>query len=149
MSLSPSSASTTRLPLGMTAFAIFLLFGAGLASLAGATLLWRGTVLDRMWVVNPRAYNHLSSYGKAIGIPFLLLGITLAFSGAGWLKRRVWGWRLAIVIIVTQVLANFVTALMGRVTKGLVGVIISGALFIYLLHPRVKSAFMFPEPQQK
>jgi hypothetical protein len=94
----------------MTAFGIFLLFGAGLASLAGTTLLWRGTVLDRMWAVNPRAYSHLSPYGKTIGIPFLQLGITLAFSGAGLLKRRVWGWRLAIVIIVTQVLANFVTA---------------------------------------
>jgi hypothetical protein len=141
MSLSSSSASITRLPRGMTAFGIFLLFGAGLASLAGTTLLWRGTVLDRMWIVNPRAYNHLSPYGKTIGIPFLLLGITLAFSGAGWLKRRVWGWRLAIVIIVTQVLANFVTALMGGVTKGLVGAVISGALLVYLLRPAVRATF--------
>jgi hypothetical protein len=141
MSLSSSSASITRLPLGMTAFGIFLLFGASLASLAGTTLLWRGTVLDRMWVVNPLAYNHLSSYGKAIGIPFLLLGITLAFSGAGWFKRRVWGWRLAIVTIVTQVLANFVTALMGGVTKGLVGAIISGGLLLYLLRPAVGATF--------
>ena len=125
----------------MTAFGIFLLFGAALASLAGTTLLWRGTVLDGMWAVNPRAYNHLSPYGKTIGIPFLLLGITLAFSGVGWIKRRVWGWRLAIVIIVTQVLANFVTAMMGVVTKGMVGVIISGALLVYLLRPQVRAAF--------
>ena len=125
----------------MTAFGIFLLFGAALASLAGTTLLWRGTVLDRMWALNPRAYNHLSPYGKTIGIPFLLLGITLAFSGVGWIKRRVWGWRLAIVIIVTQVLANFVTAMMGVVTKGMVGVIISGALLVYLLRPQVRAAF--------
>ncbi len=141
MSLSSSTATITRLPRSMIAFGVFLLFGAGLASLAGTTLLWRGTVLDRMWAVNPRAYNHLSPYGKAVGIPFLLLGITLAISGAGWLKRRVWGWRMAIVIIVTQVLANFVTALMGGVTKGLVGAIISGALLFYLLRPQVRAAF--------
>ena len=149
MSLSPSSTSITRLPRGMTALGIFLLFGAALASLAGTTLLWRGTVLDRMWAVNPRAYNQLAPYGKTIGIPFLLLGIVLAFSGIGWLKRRVWGWRLAVLIIVTQVLGNFVTALLGGVTKGMVGVIISGALFIYLFRPKVKSAFMSPESQQK
>lgn len=120
-----------------------------MAFLAGTTLVWRGTVLDRMWAVNPRAYNLLAPYGKTVGIPFLLLGIVLAFSGIGWLKRRAWGWRLAAVIIVTQILGHFVTALMGNVTKGMLGVIISGALFIYLLRPKVKSAFMFLESQQK
>jgi hypothetical protein len=148
--MQPSSSSdTTRLPRGLTAIGIFLLLGAVMAFLAGTTLVWRGTVLDRMWEVNPRAYNLLAPYGKTIGIPFLLLGIVLTFSGVGWLKRRAWGWRMAAVIVVTQVLGNFVTALMGDITKGMVGVIISGALFIYLLRPKVKSAFMSPEPQQK
>ena len=54
----------------MTAIGI----GAITASLAGATLLWRGTPLDRMWVLNVRAYNQLTRLGRAIGIPFLLLG---------------------------------------------------------------------------
>jgi Na+-translocating ferredoxin:NAD+ oxidoreductase RnfD subunit len=98
-------------------------------------------MLGRMWEVNPRAYTQLAPYGKTVGIPFLLLGITLAFSGVGWLKRRAWGWRLAVVIIVTQVLANFLTALMGGVTKGLVGAIISGALLFYLLRPAVRATF--------
>jgi hypothetical protein len=143
--MQPSSSSdTTRLPRGLTAIGIFLLLGAVMAFLAGTTLVWRGTVLDRMWEVNPRAYNLLAPYGKTIGIPFLLLGIVLTFSGVGWLKRRAWGWRMAAVIVVTQVLGNFVTALMGDITKGMVGVIISGALFIYLLRPKVKSAFMSP-----
>lgn len=143
------SSEATRPPRGLTAIGIFLLLGAGMAFLAGTTLVWRGTFLDRIWALNPRAYNLLAPYGKTIGIPFLLLGIILAFSGVGLLKRRVWGWRLALVIIVTQVLGNFVTALMGDITKGTVGVIISGGLFIYLLRPRVKSAFIFPESQQK
>jgi hypothetical protein len=120
---------------------IFFLFGALMATLAGVTLVWRGTALDGMWALNPRAYNQLAPYGKNLGIPFLLLGITLAISGVCWFKRRVWGWRLAVVIIVTQVLANFVTALMGGVTKGTVGVIISGALLSYLLRPQVRAAF--------
>jgi hypothetical protein len=82
---------------------------------AGTSLVWPGKILDRMWEVNPRAYNQLAPCGKTAGIPFVLLGITLAFSGVGWFKRRVWGWRLVVIIIVTQVLANFVTALMGGV----------------------------------
>ena len=45
------------------------------------------------------------------------------------------------MIIVTQVLANFVTALMGGVTKGLVGAIISGALLVDLFRPAVRATF--------
>jgi hypothetical protein len=82
-------------PRGKTAIGIFLLFGAVMASLAGATLLWRGTALDRMWTLNPRAYKELAPLGKLVGIPFLMLGVLLAvaawvgsnavFEGGGWL----------------------------------------------------------------
>jgi hypothetical protein len=141
MSFASSSASMTRSPQGAAAVGVFLLIGAVMAFLAGTSLVWPGKILGHMWELNPHAYTQLAPYGKTVGIPFLLLGITLAFSGVGWLKRRVWGWRLAVIIIVTQVLANFVTALMGGVTKGLVGTIISGALLVYLLRPAVRATF--------
>jgi hypothetical protein len=78
------------------------------ASLAGTTLLWRGTVLERMWTLNPTVYKQLVPFGAAAGILFLLLGVALAVAGAGWFKRRLWGWRLAVAIIATQVLADLV-----------------------------------------
>jgi hypothetical protein len=131
----------TRSPHGLTAIGVFLFFGAVMAFLAGMTLGWRGTALDRMWALNPRAYSELAPYGKTIGIPFLLLGITLAIAGVGWLNRRVWGWRLAVAIIATQVVGDFVNALMGDVVRGLVGFSIAGALLVYLLSARVKAAF--------
>jgi hypothetical protein len=93
----------TRPPRGLTAFGLFLLFGAVMAFLAGMTLGWRGTALDRIWTLNLRAYSELAPYGKTIGILFLLLGITLAVAGVAWLNRRIWGWRLAVAIIATQV----------------------------------------------
>ena len=125
----------------MLAIGIFLIFGAFVASLAGTTLVWRGTVLGRIWALNPRAYGQLVPYGKTIGIPFVLLGFVLALSGVGWLKRCVWGWRLTVILIVTQVFVNFVTALMGGVTKGMAGVFISGALLVYLLRPKARAEF--------
>ncbi len=131
-----------RFSYGMRAIGIFLLFGASMAFLAGTTLTWQGTWLDRIWILNPQAYKQLVAYGKMCGIPFLLLGLAMVIAGVAWLKRRVWGWRMAVFIIATQVLGDLVNALMGDIFKGLAGFIIAGAFLVYLLSGRVRTAFV-------
>src|SRR6266852_1745574 len=96
----------TKSPRGINAVGIFLFYGSIMATLAGITLLWPGTVLDRMWVLNASAYKRLAPFGVTVGIPFLLLGATLMIAGAGWFIRRSWGWWLAVAIITTQVLGD-------------------------------------------
>jgi hypothetical protein len=126
---------------GITAMGIFLFFGATMASLAGVTLIWRGTILDQMWAINAPAYRQLAPFGKTVGIPLLLLGATMAVAGTAWFKRRVWGWRLAVAIIATQVFGDLVNAFMGDLVRGGVGFVIAGALLVYLLRPQVRCAF--------
>jgi Domain of unknown function (DUF4118) len=53
----------------MTAIGVFLFFVAVMASLAGATLIWRRTFLDHMWVLNAPAYKQLSPLGEKVGVP--------------------------------------------------------------------------------
>ncbi len=132
----------TKSPKGIIAVGIFLFFAAIMASLAGTTLVWRGTTLDRLWTLNPRAYKELAPHGKAAGIPFVFLGVTLVVAGMGWFKRRLWGWRLAVSIIAVQVLGDLVNAFMGDLVRGGVGFVIGGALLVYLLRPQVKCAFV-------
>jgi hypothetical protein len=60
-------------PRGMTAIGVFLLFGSVMAFIAGASLVKRGTALDRMWALNPHAYDELAPLGKAAGLLFLSL----------------------------------------------------------------------------
>ena len=132
---------TTESPRGKTAMGIFLLFGAAMASLAGATLVWRGSAFDRMWTLNLRAYRELAPLGKVVGIPFLVLGVTLAIACVGWFKRRLWGWRLTVGIIAVQCLGDLVNAFLGDLVRGGIGFIIAGALLIYLLRPEVRGAF--------
>src|SRR2546428_11818377 len=79
---------------GITAMGIFLFFGAAMASLAGVTLIWRGTILDRMWAINAPANRRLAPFGKTVGIALLLLGATLVGAATGWFGHRLWGWRL-------------------------------------------------------
>src|SRR6266571_1722012 len=123
----------TESPRGIAAVGIFLFLGALMAFLAGTTLIWRGTALDRLWVLNAPAYKQLAPFGTTAGALFLLLGTTLTAAGLGWLRRRIWGLRLAVVIIGAQVLGNIV--------RGGAGSAIAVALLIYLLRPKVRAAF--------
>ena len=100
-----------RKPGGFNAIGIFLFFGAVVAGLAAITLLWRGTPLDRLWVLNQMAYKRLVPMGRAVGILFLLLSGALTTAGIGWFRRRPWGWKLAVVIIATQVVGISLTVL--------------------------------------
>jgi hypothetical protein len=140
--MNPASDSSEKTsPRGMTAIGIFLLFGTVTAFLAGTTLLWRGTFLDGIWVLNPRAYDELAPLGKTVGLLFLSLAVGLALAATGWLKRRRWGWQLAVAIIGIQVLGDFVNIFFGHAVQGLVGVTIAGALLLYITRPYVRTTF--------
>jgi hypothetical protein len=126
---------------GFTAMGIFLFFGATMASLAAITLLWKGTALDGVWALNPTAYKELAPLGGSVGILFLLLGATLTMAGIGWFRHRLWGWRLAITIIATQVLGDVVNFFRGDFLRGGIGTIIAGGLLLFLLRPKTRAAF--------
>lgn len=126
---------------GFTAIGIFLFFGATMASLAAITLIWRGTALDRIWALNPIAYKRLAPMGVTVGILFLLLGAALTAAGTGWFRHRLWGWRLAVVVVAIQVLGDIVNLLRGDWLRGGTGVIIAGALLLVLLQPKMRARF--------
>jgi len=110
----------------------FLFFGAAMAGIAGFTLTWRGTVLDRIWLLNAPAFKRLAPLGGFVGIPFLLLALVLAIAGKGWFLRRRWGWVLAVGIIATQIAGDLVNAAMGDLVRGGAGLLIAGGLLLYL-----------------
>jgi hypothetical protein len=122
----------------MKAIGVFLVFGGVLACAAGISLTRPGTVLERMWALNSRAFQELAPLGPSVGLLFLVLAVALMLAGAGWLKRRRWGWQLAVAIIGTQVLGNCIQIFPGRVTEGIVGVTIAGALLFYITRGRVR-----------
>jgi hypothetical protein len=141
----PSSVEATvrgQSPWAMTAIGVFLFFGAVMASLAGTTLIWRGTFLDHMWVLNAPACRQLAPFGEKVGVPFLVLSAALAAAGVGWFGRRLWGWRLAVVIVAMQVLGDLASIFIGHFVRGAAGVAIASALLLYLLRPAVRGAFV-------
>ena len=128
-------------PAGITAIGVFWFFGAVMASYACVTLLWPGTVLDRLWKLNSSAHVDLLLMGPAIGILFLVLCAVLVAAGIGWIRRRAWGWTLGVVLLGTQVTGDLLSAAMGEYLRGGTGVLIAGSLLFYLFRPRVKQFF--------
>jgi hypothetical protein len=126
---------------GFIAMGVFLSFGAVMASLAAITLLWRGTPLDRVWALNPTAYQQLAPFGRVVGVLFMVLGVALLTAGIGWFRRRLWGWRLAGAIIATQVLGDVINCVRCDWLHGGTGVVIASALLLFLLQPKVRAGF--------
>lgn len=129
-------------PPGFSAIGVFIFFGAVMSALAAVTLLWQGTTLDHLWSLNPDAHRLLAPLGAEVGIPFLMLAAALTAAGVGWFRHRLWGWRLAVAIIATQLLGDIVNIVRGDVLRGAIGAIIAGALLLYLFRVKTRAAFV-------
>ena len=97
--------------------------------------------MDRVWTANPEAYAKLLPLGRKAGILFLLLGSILAAAAVGWIRRRYWGWLLAVLVIASQVLGDVINFAMGNFLRGGIGIVIAGGLLAYLLSPSVGMEF--------
>jgi hypothetical protein len=128
-------------PRGWLAIGIFLIWGAAMATFAGVTLIFPGTFLDRAWALNPVGHAGLTARGRWVGFLFPLLGLTLAAAGMGWLKRRRWGWVLAILLIGGNAAGDLVRLASGAWAAGTVGVLMAGALLVYMTRPGMRHFF--------
>ena len=57
------------------------------------------------------------------------------------LKRCLWGWRLTVAIIATQVLGGLVNLFRGRIIEGATGVIVASVVLFYLLRRKIRAVF--------
>ena len=113
---------------GSPLLASFLFWGAAMATLTGVTLVWRGTILDHIWSLNPRAYSQLGPIGYKAGILTLVVAASQAIASVGWFRQRHSAWSLAVAIIGTQIAGDFVNLFLGRVIEGSIGVAAAGGL---------------------
>jgi hypothetical protein len=125
----------------ITAIGLFLVFGSSMAALAGTMLIWPGTRLDRLWSLNETAHAELRKAESYLGPLFWALSITLVGTAVGWFRQRVWAFRLTVAIVGTQVAGDLVNMARGDFVRGGVGVLIAGALLLYLLGSNIRTAF--------
>ncbi len=112
-----------------------------MATYAALTLAYPGTPLDMLWALNKRGHEGLATLGRVAAVPFVALSVALACAAVGWFRRRYWGWVLGVTIIGINMAGDFGQLIIGERLKGVVGVVIAGALLIYMLRPRTRNYF--------
>ena len=129
-------------PAGFAIIGAFFCFAALVAAFAAVTLFCPGTPLDYAWALNRPAYVALAALGRMVAVPFAVLSIVLFLAGLGWFRRQYWGWLLGTSVIATNLVADFIHALLGDWLRSGVGIIIAGLLLFYLTRSAVRTYFL-------
>ena len=133
--------SENQRPRGFVPIGLFFVFGATMAAYAAITLVWPGTALDALWVLNKRGHEGLATMGRIAAAGFAVLSLALACAALGWFRRRRWGWVLGLTIIAINMAGDLGQLFIGERWKGAVGVVIAGAVLGYMLRQRVRNYF--------
>src|SRR5581483_4504556 len=108
--------------------AIFWVFAACMAALAGITLVWRGTMLDKVWALNKPAYAVLSPIAGVVGPLFLVLSAIMVSITMGWLRRKFWFLWLMFIVLCSQIICNILYLLRDDFLRKIASVVIASFL---------------------
>jgi len=121
-----------RRPAGITALSLFFVFGAVMSGATAVMLATPGGPLDPVWRIRPAAREELAPLG-GWGV-LLMATVSLACVAAAvglWTGRRA-GYRLAAVLLVTNLLGDLANAIVRGDPRTLIGVPIVAVLLWYL-----------------
>lgn len=77
--------------------AAFLFAAAAIAAVVAASLLFPGTLLDRLWDIDKPGAAAVRALGRIAAILLLLLGAATFAAALALLQRRNWAWWFAVV----------------------------------------------------
>ena len=119
----------------------FFVFATLMCTVAAWSLLDPSGPAVRIWKLKPDQYHQLLAIGPIAGFGFLLLAIIMAVTSIGCFAGKIWGWRLAVIVIGINALGDGVRALSGEIVEGLVGLAIAGSVLWLLFKPRFRRVF--------
>ena len=135
-----TTASEAR-PVGVTALSIFFWAGAVISFIAAVSLLFSGSLLEPMWRLNPRAREGFAGIG---GWAILLMGavsVACAIAAAGLWRGARWGYWVALVLLVINLIGDTTNVLLGTEPRAAVGIPIVLAILVFLLSRRARKFF--------
>lgn len=125
----------------MIALSSFFALGAAIASVTGIALLLPDRGVEVLWWINPQAHVAFLSMGFwALPLMFVVAGACAVCAVGLWIRAR-WGHRLALVLLVANLIGDVTNALLRGDLRTLIGLPIAGGLVAYLLSAKVRGRF--------
>jgi hypothetical protein len=97
-----------------------------------ALLLFPGTALDELWRLNPDAHAVFQAIGGWSIAIMLLVGTACLIAASGLWRGTLWGTRVAILILVVNMIGDLSNALLNYDFRTLIGLPIAAAMIVYL-----------------
>lgn len=112
--------------------ASFFAFGVTTCVLTIALLLFPGTALDAVWRLNPDAQVAFQSIGHWSIAIMLAVGTACCLAAVGLWRGALWGTRVAIIILIVNMIGDLSNALLNYDFRTLIGLPIAAAMIVYL-----------------
>jgi hypothetical protein len=125
-----------RRPVGISVLSFFFLFGVLASGLTTLILLVPGTPMDVLWGLNPRAREGLLPLGRAGVVLMGAVCLSCAAAATGLWRRRPWGFWIAVVVLVMNLVGDAINSLASSDWRILIGVPIAGLMILYLFGRR-------------
>ena len=132
---SPGKAlSPPHLPFGIKLLSAFFAFGCLASTITVAALLFPQSALDSVWRLNQEAKTGFAQVGRPLGVVLMTSVATACCVAAFGLARgREWGRRLALGILVLNLVGDSASAFIRRDVRTLIGLPVGAVLIFYLV----------------
>ena len=128
-------------PLGISLLIGFFFFGATMCALTVVLLLFPAGPLDFVWRLKPDARFELAALGF-FAIPLMtIVGAACGGAAIGLAKYSEWGRRVAIGVLIVNIMGDSSNALLRSDWRMLIGLPIGGLMISYLMSARVRRHF--------
>jgi len=112
-----------------------------MSSLTLFLLVFPGSPLDVVWRLKPTAQSELTGL-RLFTIPLMsLVAIACASAAIGMAKCAEWGRRVAIAVLVVNLIGDCSNAVLRADWRTFIGVPIGGLIIAYLMSSRVRECF--------
>jgi hypothetical protein len=119
---------------GRVLLVIFFATGAFISLVVMLALAFPDSYLESIWRLKPEAQSQFQTIGTGVSVALMaLVAAACALAAVGLVRNAEWGRRLAIAVLIINLIGDSLNALLMRDTRTLIGVPIGGLMILYLV----------------
>jgi hypothetical protein len=122
---------------GRILLVIFFAAGALISLVVMLALVFPGSDLESMWRLKPEVQTQFQTIGRGASAALMAIVATgCGFAAVGLARNTEWGRRLAIGILIINLIGDSLNALFMRDAKTLMGLPIGGLMILFLVRTK-------------